>query len=131
MNFPDSIKYTKEHEWIKVLADGTALVGITEFAQDALGDIVFLEIETVGKTVQKDEPFGVIEAVKTASDLFMPISGEVIQLNPLLDQDDGDNPALVNSDPYGDGWIVKIRPANAADIAELLDAQAYKELVKA
>ena len=131
MLFPDHLKYTKEHEWIKVLEGGIALVGITDFAQDSLGDIVYFEIEALHKTVAKDKQFGVVEAVKTASDLFMPVSGEVIEFNPALDPKKGDSPALVNSDPYGEGWIIKIRLTDPTELNHLMDAHAYKLLVEA
>ena len=101
MKFPENLKYTKEHEWILIHEDGTATVGITDFAQGELGDIVYVEVETVGETIEKDEIFGTVEAVKTTSDLFMPVSGEVIAFNPELDEAQGDNPSLINSDAYG------------------------------
>ena len=121
MNVPANIKFTEEHEWIKV--DGAvATVGVTDFAQQQLGDIVFVEIETQGETLSKGEVFGTIEAVKTVSDLFMPVSGEVLEVNPKLES----NPELVNKDPYGDGWMVKIKVSNPSEINSLLDADAYK-----
>jgi glycine cleavage system H protein len=122
MNIPDSLKYTKDHEWIKI--DGnTALVGITDFAQGELGDIVYLDINTVGQQVTEHEVFGTVEAVKTVSDLFMPITGKVLEVNQLLDS----NPEKVNSDPYGDGWMIKIEITG--DAGGLLSAQQYKELI--
>ena len=124
MKFPDNLKYTKEHEWINFNGD-TAIVGITEFASQELGDIVFIEVETVGQTLNEEDTFGTIEAVKTVSDLFMPVSGEIIELNPKL----GDTPEIVNQDPYGEGWLVKIKIDAAADQAELLSASQYRELV--
>ncbi|MBU2651375.1 MAG: glycine cleavage system protein GcvH [Bacteroidetes bacterium] len=125
MNIPENFKYTKEHEWIKVEGDeGT--VGITEFAQKELGDIVFIEVETVGETLDKDESFGTIEAVKTVSDMFMPVSGEITEFNENLES----TPETVNRDPYGDGWIVKIKLTDASELDELLDAQAYRELIE-
>jgi len=124
MNFPDNLKYTKEHEWIKVNGN-EALIGITEFATGELGDIVFLEIETLGETLSAGESFGTVEAVKTVSDLFMPVSGEIIEVNPELES----TPELVNKDPYGKGWIIKIKIKDAGELSDLLDVSAYKELV--
>ena len=121
MNTPAELKYTKDHEWIRIEGD-IATVGITDFAQGELGDIVYVEIETVGETVAREEVFGTVEAVKTVSDLFMPLTGEVLELNAKLEGE----PELVNKDPYGDGWIVKIEIANASDLAGLMDADAYK-----
>ena len=120
MHFPTELKYTKDHEWLKI-EDSVAFIGITEFAQSELGDIVFLDLDTVGETLDKEEVFGSIEAVKTVSDLFMPVSGEVLEYNKLLD----DNPELINSDPYGDGWIVKINVIDANELSTLLDADAF------
>lgn len=128
MKFPNDLKYTKEHEWIRVEGD-VAYVGITDFAQGELGDIVYVEVETVGDVVKADEIFGTIEAVKTTSDLYMPIDAEVLEVNPKITSDGDDDPALVNSDPYGDGWIVKVKIQNIADVAKLMDAQAYEDLV--
>jgi glycine cleavage system H protein len=124
MNVPSELKYTKDHEWVKIEGD-IATVGITEFAQSELGDIVYVEIETVGETIAQEEIFGSIEAVKTVSDLFMPISGEILEFNEELDG----NPELVNSDPYGAGWMVKVRISDASEVANLLDSAAYQELV--
>jgi glycine cleavage system H protein len=124
MNFPENLKYTKDHEWIKV--DGNiATVGITEFAQSELGDIVYVEIETEGETLAHEEIFGTVEAVKTVSDLFMPVSGKVVEVNKGLEG----NPDKVNNDPYGDGWMIKIELTNAAEVDGLLSAEAYKELI--
>ena len=125
MHFPTELKYTKDHEWLKI-EDSVAFIGITEFAQSELGDIVFLDLDTVGETLDKEEVFGSIEAVKTVSDLFMPVSGEVLEYNKLLD----DNPELINSDPYGDGWIVKINVIDTNELSTLLDADAYQDLVE-
>jgi len=126
MKIPDNLKYTKDHEWLR--AEGEfGFVGVTDFAQGELGDIVFIEVETVGETINKEESFGTIEAVKTVSDLFMPVTGEVLEYNAALEA----NPELINKDPYGEGWIVKIKIANAAEINELFDAAKYKELVGA
>ncbi len=126
MNFPAELKYTKDHEWIRVEGD-VAYVGITEFAQRELGDIVYVDINTVGKEVAIEEVFGTVEAVKTVSDLFMPITAEVLELNPMLDA----NPELVNSDPYGDGWMVKLAIKNPAELANLLAADAYQTIIGA
>ena len=124
MNIPDNLKYTKDHEWIKVNGD-EATVGVTDYAQNELGDIVFIEVETVGETLDMEETFGTIEAVKTVSDMFMPVSGEVLEFNEELEQ----SPEIVNSDPYGKGWIIKIKMSDPGQLDELLDAAAYKELI--
>lgn len=126
MEFPAGLKYTKDHEWIKVDGD-TALVGITDFAQRELGDIVYIDISSVGKEVAKDEVFGSVEAVKTVSDLFMPVTGTITEINPALDK----SPELVNSDPYGDGWMVKLTISDASQIDGLLSAESYQSLVGA
>ena len=126
MEFPAGLKYTKDHEWIKVDGD-TALVGITDFAQRELGDIVYIDISSVGKEVTKDEVFGSVEAVKTVSDLFMPVTGTITEINPALDK----SPELVNSDPYGDGWMVKLIISDASQIDGLLSAESYQSLVGA
>ena len=123
-----TVYFTKEHEWIRVEGD-TAYVGITDFAQGELGELVYVEVDTVGQTIAKDEIFGTVEAVKTTSDLFMPVSGEILEFNNLLDESDGDNPGLINTDPYGDGWIVKVKLVNADELVDLLDAAAYTSLV--
>ncbi|MBQ2579650.1 MAG: glycine cleavage system protein GcvH [Lachnospiraceae bacterium] len=124
MNFPNNVKYTSEHEWIRVEGD-VAYVGITDYAQDQLGDIVFVDIPTEGETLEKGEVFGTIEVVKTVSDLFLPVGGEVLEQNEAL----ADQPELVNTDPYGEGWIIKIKPSNLSEMDELLDAEAYKALI--
>ncbi len=124
MNFPSELRYTKDHEWISIKGN-IATVGITEFAQHELGDIVFVDINTIGKDLKAEEVFGTVEAVKTVSDLFLPVAGKLLEVNPLLDK----QPELVNTDPYGDGWMVKVEVTNPADIDELLDAAAYGELV--
>jgi len=124
MNFPAELKYTKDHEWIKVEGND-AYVGITEFAQRELGDIVYIDITSVGKEVAKDEVFGTVEAVKTVSDLFMPVTGTITEVNSLLDS----KPELVNTDPYGDGWMVKVSIKDAAGIDALLNADDYKSLI--
>ncbi|MFM9007632.1 MAG: glycine cleavage system protein GcvH [Bacteroidota bacterium] len=126
MNIPAELKYTKDHEWVRIDGD-TATIGITDFAQGELGDIVYVEIETVGEMVDQEAVFGTVEAVKTVSDLFMPLTGEVLELNPGLES----QPELVNKDPYGDGWMVKVKIADAAQVASLLDADAYKALIGA
>jgi glycine cleavage system H protein len=124
MNIPENLKYTKDHEWISVDGD-TATVGITDFAQGELGDVVFVEIETVGESLATGDTFGTIEAVKTVSDMFMPVSGEVLEVNPALE----DTPDLVNSDPYGDGWMVKIKMSNPDELENLLSPEDYLSLV--
>ncbi len=124
MSIPAELKYTKDHEWVRLDGD-IATVGITAFAQGELGDIVYVEIETIGETIDKEEIFGSIEAVKTVSDLFMPLSGELIELNEALDG----NPELVNSDPYGEGWMVKLKISDASEFDSLLDATAYGNLI--
>lgn len=126
MNFPDDLKYTKEHEWIRVNGD-TATVGVTDFAQGELGDIVYVDITTFGETVAKDGVYGTVEAVKTVSDLFMPVEGEVLEVNAALQ----DKPDAVNTDPYGEGWMIKIKISNKAQLEELMDAAAYREMVGA
>lgn len=124
MNFPNDVKYTKEHEWIRQEGD-VAYVGITDYAQEQLGDIVFVDIQTVGETLAADEVFGTIEVVKTISDLFLLVAGEVLEQNEALEE----QPELVNKDPYGEGWLIKIKPAADADFDSLLDAEAYKALI--
>jgi glycine cleavage system H protein len=124
MNIPAGLKYTKEHEWIKVEGD-IATIGITDFAQGELGDIVYVEIETVGETLEAEEVFGTVEAVKTVSDLFMPVSGEILEFNDGLEGD----PEQVNSDPYGKGWMIKVKMSDPSQIEGLLTAAAYEELV--
>ncbi len=125
MNFPAELKYTPEHEWIRDNGDGTATVGITDFAQSELGDIVFVEIDENDDEIAKDETFGTIEAVKTVSDLYMPVSGVVTEINSNLE----DNPETVNDDPYGDGWLVKIKMSNPSELDDLMDADAYQEII--
>jgi glycine cleavage system H protein len=126
MNFPSELKYTKDHEWVKIEGN-EAYIGITDFAQRELGDIVYIDINTVGDEVGKDDVFGTVEAVKTVSDLFMPVTATVLETNPELN----DNPELVNSDPYGKGWMVKVAISDASEVDGLLDADAYKALVGA
>jgi len=124
MNIPANLKYTKEHEWIAIDGD-IATIGITDFAQSELGDIVYVEIETVGETLSKDEVFGSVEAVKTVSDLFMPVGGEILEFNEELES----NPEAVNKDPYGAGWMIKVKGSNVDELGELMDASAYEALV--
>ena len=124
MNVPDNLRYTADHEWISITGE-VATIGITDFAQHELGDIVFVEMDLVGEDLDQHEVFGTVEAVKTVSDLFLPIGGEIIELNPLLE----DNPGLVNSDPYGEGWIIKLKIRNASETSALLDAPAYTNLI--
>ena len=124
MNFPETLRYTKDHEWVRIEGD-VAVVGITDFAQKELGDIVYVEVETVGKSLHAAEVFGTVEAVKTVSDLFMPISGNIVELNPALNS----QPELVNTDPYGDGWMIKLKPTNKSDLDSLMSAADYNKLV--
>ena len=126
MNIPENLKYTNEHEWIRVEGD-VAYVGITDYAQSELGEIVFVEIETAGETIAAGETFGSVEAVKTVSDLFMPVSGEVLEVNPALEA----QPELVNSDPYGEGWMIKVSVDDPAELDRLLEAAAYAALINA
>jgi glycine cleavage system H protein len=126
MNIPAELKYTKDHEWIQIDGD-VATIGITSFAQGELGDIVYVDVDTLDETVDRDEIFGTVEAVKTVSDLFMPLTGEVIEFNENLE----DSPESVNSDPYGTGWMIKIKISDSTQIDSLLDADAYKELIGA
>lgn len=126
MNIPENLKYTKDHEWVKVDGD-EAIIGITDFAQSELGDIVFVEIETEGETLAKGDVFGTIEAVKTVSDLFIPVSGEVIEVSSKFE----DTPEIVNNDPYGEGWLIKVKMSNTAELDSLLDADAYKAHINA
>lgn len=124
MNFPENLRYTKEHEWVRMEGD-EAVVGITSFAQGELGDIVYVEIETVGQELEANAVFGTVEAVKTVSDLFLPLGGTITEVNPNLNS----NPELVNSDPFGEGWMVKMKVKNPADFEQLMDAAAYGSLV--
>jgi len=135
MNTPDNLKYTKEHEWLSLTGERTddgleiALIGITDFAQGELGELVYVEVDTVGEEVSQDDVFGTLEAVKTTSDLFMPISGRVLEFNSELNEDEGDNPGVINSDPYGAGWIVKVAVTQPDEVSGLLDAAAYGALI--
>ena len=126
MNFPADLKYTKDHEWMRIEGD-KATIGITDFAQKELGDIVYVDVNTIGETVEKDAVFGTVEAVKTVSDLFMPVSGEVLEMNKDIDS----APECVNQDPYGKGWMIKIKLTNASEVSGLLDVNAYKQLIGA
>ena len=124
MNFPEELKYTKDHEWVKIEGD-IVTIGITEFAQGELGDIVFVEIETEGETLAKDDTFGTVEAVKTVSELYMPLAGTVEEINPNLE----DSPETVNSDPYGEGWMIKVKASDVSVLDNLMDAASYKEML--
>lgn len=124
MNVPANLKYSNDHEWLKIEGD-LAYVGITSYATDQLGDIVFLDVNTVGDTIEKGEPFGTVEAVKTVSDLLMPVSGEILEFNEALET----NPGLLNSDPFGEGWIIKIQMSSSDEVNDLLDDKAYKALI--
>lgn len=124
MNFPENLKYTNEHEWIRVEGD-IAYVGITDYAQEQLGDIVFVDIQAMGESLEAGETFGTIEVVKTISDLFLPIAGEILEQNEALEE----NPELVNQDPYGKGWLIKMKPADLSAVEDLLDVAAYKEVI--
>lgn len=125
MSYPEDLKYTKEHEWVRDNGDGTVTIGITEFAQGELGDIVFVEIEPEGTEFDQDEVFGTVEAVKTVSELYSPVGGEITEINAALE----DEPELVNNDPYGDGWMVKLKVTDASELDSLLSAAEYEELV--
>ena len=124
MNVPGELKYTRDHEWVRIEGD-FAYVGVTDFAQGELGDIVFVEIETVGEKLAREEVFGTIEAVKTVSDLFMPVSGEILEMNPLIEE----SPDVVNKDPYGKGWMIKIKITDPSEAVDLLSAENYKKLI--
>jgi len=125
MNIPQDIKYTKEHEWIKMIDDEHAYIGITDFAQSELGDIVFVDINTEGQTLDAETVFGTVEAVKTVSDLYLPVAGTIEEVNPILNK----QPELVNSDPYGEGWMVRVKLSNTGDFDNLLSSEAYEKLV--
>ncbi|MBS1608288.1 MAG: glycine cleavage system protein GcvH [Bacteroidetes bacterium] len=124
MSFPANLRYTKDHEWIKIEGN-TATIGITDFAQKELGDIVYVEVETIGKDMEAGEVFGTVEAVKTVSDLYLPVTGTITELNPILTS----SPELINTDPYGEGWMIKMTVKNAGDIEKLMDASAYEAIV--
>lgn len=125
MNYPDNLRYTEDHEWIRLEKDNIAYIGITDFAQSELDELVYIEVETVGEQLDAGEIFGTVEAVKTTSDLIMPATGKIIEFNSKIDENDGDDPTLVNSDPYGEGWIIKVELDNVADLDALLDKEAY------
>ncbi len=135
MKFPEDLLYSEDHEWLRLTEDKTddgrriAVIGISDFAQSELGELVYVEVETVGESLSQNDVFGTLEAVKTTSDLFMPVGGEVLEFNPALDEKEGDNPALINTDPYGDGWIVRIAIADESEAASLMKADAYAEKV--
>jgi glycine cleavage system H protein len=124
MNIPQELKYTKDHEWVKIEGD-TATIGVTDFAQGELGDIVYVEVETLDETLEREEVFGTVEAVKTVSDLYMPVSGEIIEFNDSLE----DEPEKVNNDPYGDGWMIKVKLSETSEVDDLLTAEEYQEIV--
>ncbi len=127
MEFPSNLKYTEDHEWVRVDTDDFAYVGITDFAQSELDELVYIEVDTLDEELEKGQVFGTVEAVKTTSELFMPVSGTVVEFNSELDEAQGDNPTLVNKDPYDKGWIVKIKLTNPAELDDLLDVEAYKQ----
>ncbi len=129
MNIPAHLLYTEEHEWV-LIEGNIATVGITDYAQEALDELVYVEVETVGENLERNDVFGTVEAVKTTSDLFLPLSGKIIEFNAELDENDGDNPTLVNEDPYGKGWIIKIELADADDREGLLSPEAYRDLIE-
>ena len=128
MNVPQNLKYTKDHEWVLVEGD-VATVGITDFAQGELGELVYIEVDTVGETIERNEVFGTVEAVKTTADLYMPVSGTILEFNPAIDEAEGDEPTLVNESPYDKGWIIKIKLIDPSELEGLMDAAAYQELV--
>jgi glycine cleavage system H protein len=128
MNIPAGLKYTKEHEWIRIEGN-TGYIGITDFAQGELGELVYIEIDTVGETLSQDDVFGTVEAVKTTSELFMPVSGTVLEFNEELDESKGDNPAAINEDPYGRGWIIKVELTDPSELDGLLSAEDYQNLI--
>ncbi|MEM9545437.1 MAG: glycine cleavage system protein GcvH [Bacteroidota bacterium] len=129
MNTPENLRYTNEHEWVRIEGDGIVVVGITDFAQSELGELVYVEVDTIGEELDKDEVFGTVEAVKTTSDLFMPVSGEVLEFNAEIDESEGDDPALINSDPYGGGWIVKIKLSDESELDSLMSAEEYAKMI--
>ena len=128
MASPENLKYSKEHEWVRV-EDGIAVIGITDYAQGELGEVVYIEVDSVDQEMSLDEVFGTVEAVKTTSDLFMPVSGKIIEFNKELDESEGDNPGLVNEDPYGEGWIIKVEMSDESELEQLLSSSEYDELV--
>lgn len=128
MNIPSDLKYTKDHEWIRV-SGNTAYVGVTDFAQGELGELVYIEVDTVGEELEAGAVFGTVEAVKTTAELYLPVSGKILEFNPELNESEGDNPAIINEDPYGKGWIIKMEISNPGELNGLLDAEAYAALV--
>jgi glycine cleavage system H protein len=129
MNIPSELKYTKDHEWVRLEDDMIAYVGITDFAQSELGELVYVEVDTVGETINQGDVFGTVEAVKTTSDLYMPVSGEIMEFNNQLNETGGDNPGIINDDPYNDGWIVKIKITESTQLDGLLSASDYQALI--
>lgn len=129
MEAPANLKYTKEHEWVRLEEEGIVVVGITDYAQSELGELVYVEVDTLNEEVERDEVFGTVEAVKTTSDLFMPVSGTVIEFNAAIDEEEGDDPGLINSDPYGKGWIVKIKISDESELDSLLSSEEYLALI--
>lgn len=128
MNVPSDLKYTKDHEWIRV-SGNTAYVGITDFAQGELGELVYIEVDTVGDALESGAVFGTVEAVKTTAELYLPVSGTILEFNPELDESEGDNPGVINEDPYGKGWIIKMEISNPGELKDLMDAEAYAALI--
>jgi len=129
MNFPTNLKYTSDHEWVRVEEGNIAYIGITDFAQSELGELVYVEVDTLDEELSQNDVFGTIEAVKTTSDLMLPVAGKIIAFNPKLDEAEGDDPSLINKDPYGEGWIVKIEMTNPSDVNDLMDAEAYQAAI--
>ena len=129
MGVPSNLRYTKDHEWIRVESGNTAYVGITDFAQGELGELVYIEVDTVGDELDAEAVFGTVEAVKTTAELFLPVGGKILEFNPALDESKGDNPGVINSDPYGEGWIIKMEIRDPAELTELMDAGAYQALL--
>ncbi|MCB9285537.1 MAG: glycine cleavage system protein GcvH [Lewinellaceae bacterium] len=129
MGAPSNLKYTKDHEWIRVESGNVAYVGITDFAQGELGELVFIEVETVGDSLSAGDVFGTVEAVKTTAELFLPVSGKVLEFNPTLDESKGDDPGVINSDPYGEGWIIKMEVQNPDELNDLMSAGEYDALI--
>jgi glycine cleavage system H protein len=129
MQVPSNLKYTKDHEWLRVESGNIAYVGITDFAQGELGELVYIEVDTVGDELEAEAVFGTVEAVKTTAELFLPVSGKILEFNPVLDESEGDNPGIINSDPYGEGWIIKMELSNPKELDQLMDADAYKALI--
>jgi glycine cleavage system H protein len=129
-SIPKELKYTEDHEWIRVEEGNIAYVGITDFAQGELDELVYIEVETVGEELNREDEFGTVEAVKTTSELYMPVSGKILEFNAMLDENDGDQPTLVNEDPYGAGWIIKIELTDPSQLDDLLDAEAYKAVIE-